>query len=142
MNINWGRLGLTRDQVIDRLRQLSRDELVNSKLDLGRNNLTSLDGVTFPDGLTVLYLHDNNLTSLDGVTFPGGLTVLDLVKNELQEHERVSLREYNNQVEAVTFNDLLNIMAESDTLNKSLIGIVGEYLYNPFSGNQTVDIFL
>jgi Leucine-rich repeat (LRR) protein len=52
-------------------------------LALHHNQITTLDGVRFPDCLQVLWLHSNQITSLAGVKFPNGLQQLFLGFNKI-----------------------------------------------------------
>jgi Leucine-rich repeat (LRR) protein len=59
-------------------------------LNLEGNDITSLDGVTFPATLTTLNLDGNDIASLDGVTFPATLTTLNLSFNKITSLDGVT----------------------------------------------------
>ena len=62
-------------------------------VDLSDLQITSLDGVIFPESLKGLYLENNQITSLDGVIFPERLECLDLQNNHITSLDGVKLPE-------------------------------------------------
>ena len=58
-------------------------------LDLTNQNITSLEGIAFSDGLKKLNLSDNQITSLTGVKFPANLMALNLMSNGIKSLEGV-----------------------------------------------------
>ena len=61
-------------------------------LDLSRNQITSLEGVTFLEGTSYLDLSHNQITSLEGVTFLEGTSYLDLSHNQITSLEDVEFQ--------------------------------------------------
>ena len=58
-------------------------------MNLSSNNISSLEGVTFPTSLTELYFDYNKISSLEGVVFPTSLTKLWLDSNQISSLEGV-----------------------------------------------------
>jgi Leucine-rich repeat (LRR) protein len=58
-------------------------------LDLHNIEITSLQGVKFPPGLTEMSLYRNKINSLHNVVFPKGLLKLDVSSNQLTSLQKV-----------------------------------------------------
>ena len=134
MKLNWSNQKLTNVQLAEKLQNLTQEELLEIKeINLEDNDLTSIEGIKFPEGLEHLLLFQNPLISVDKFIFPNSLKILDLGCTRLISIDKVRFPDgleelylYANDLtslDKVDFPDGLKVLSIASNLLTSIINI-------------------